>query len=216
MINIVLVDDHDLVRTGIKRLLHDTPGIKVVGEARTGEDGLKVIRDLKPNIILMDVKMPGIGGLETIHKVLRSDPDAKIIVVSVFDNDFFPARLIQAGALGYISKGSSQDEMIQAIRSVQAGQRYISPEIANQIALRRLSDQKNSPFDELSERELQVMMLIIKGTKVQVVAEKLHLSSKTVNSYRYRIFDKLGIKTDVELIHLAFRYGLIDTTDVNL
>lgn len=215
MITIVLIDDHDLVRIGIKKMLQDIQGIKVVGEARNGEEGLKIIREHKPNVILMDVKMPGIGGLEAIQKLLHSDPDAKVIVVSVFDNDLFPTQLIRAGALGYITKSASIEEMVQAIRAVQAGQRYVSPQIANLIALKRLNDHGSDPFDDLSERELQVMLMIIKGVKAPEISEKLRLSPKTVNSYRYRIFEKLQIANDVELTHLAIQHDFLESEEVD-
>lgn len=214
MINVVLVDDHDLVRAGIKSLLDNVPGIKVVGEAKDGEGAVKLAREIKPNVVLMDVKMPGIGGLEATRKLLRADPDVKIIIVTVYSNDVFPTRFLQAGALGYLTKGASLEEMVQAIRSVHTGQRYISPEVASQIALKSLSDTGKAPFDILSERELQVLMMITKGIKASEISHRLHLSPKTVNSYRYRIFEKLGVKNDVELTHLALRYGLVDAENI--
>jgi two-component system invasion response regulator UvrY len=214
VINVLLVDDHDLVRVGIRRLLTDLKGIKVVGEAKSGEEAIRVVRDLQPHVVLMDVKMPGIGGLEATRKLLRTDPDIKVIAVTVYGDEPFPSRLLQAGAAGYITKGSSLDEMVQAIRTVHSGQRYISPEVAQQLALKHLSDQEASPFDTLSERELQVMIMITNGQKVQEISDKLCLSPKTVNSYRYRLFEKLSVNSDVELTHLAMRHGMIDTEDV--
>ena len=214
MINVIVVDDHDLVRTGIRRMLSDISGIKVVGEAKSGEDAVKLSREVNPNVVLMDVKMPGIGGLEATRKLLRIDPDIKVLVVTVCDDDLFPSRLLQAGAAGYLTKGASMDEMVQAIRSVHAGQRYISSEIAKQLALKHLTDTNDSPFENLSERELQVMLMITSAMKVQDISEKLHLSPKTVNSYRYRIFEKLGVKNDVELTHLAIRHGVLDSESI--
>lgn len=214
MINVLLVDDHDLVRIGIRRLLADVKGIKVIGEAKSGEEALRIVRDLDPHVVLMDVKMPGIGGLEATRKLLRADPAIKVIAVTVYGDEPFPSRLLQAGAAGYITKGSSLEEMVQAIRNVYAGQRYISPEVAQQLALRHLSDQEASPFDILSERELQVMIMITNGQKVQEISDKLCLSPKTVNSYRYRLFEKLNVNSDVELTHLAMRHGMIDSEDV--
>ena len=213
MIDVLLVDDHDLVRTGMKKILSDVSGIRVVGEASTGEEAVKVCREAKPQVVLMDVKMPGIGGFEATRKLLRLDPDLKVLIVSTVDNDVYPSRLLQAGASGYLTKGASMDEMVHAIRMVQAGQRYISPEIANKLAFRHVNEQEESPFDGLSERELQVMIMITKGMKVQEIADKLHLSPKTVNSYRYRIFEKLQIKNDVELTLLAIRHGLIESEE---
>lgn len=214
MINVLLVDDHDLVRIGIRRLLTDVNGIKVVGEAKSGEDAVKMARELRPQVILMDVKMPGIGGLEATRKLLRADPDIKVIAVTVYGEEPFPSRLLQAGAAGYITKGSSLDEMVQAIRTVHSGQRYLSPEVAQQLALKHLTDKDESPFDSLSERELQVMIMITNGHKVQEISDKLCLSPKTVNSYRYRLFEKLNVNSDVELTHLAIRHGMLDTENI--
>ncbi len=210
----MLVDDHDLVRTGIKRMLGDVPGMKVVAEARSGEEAIKLVKEIKPHVVLMDVRMPGIGGLEATRKLIRIDPDLRVVILTVYNNDLFPTRLLQAGALGYLTKGASLEEMVHAIQAAYAGQRYISPEVASQLALKNISDGA-APFDELSERELQVMMMIIKGTKVQDISDKLHLSPKTVNSYRYRIFDKLNVGNDVELTHLALRHGLLDVDGGN-
>ena len=211
MINVLLVDDHDLVRTGIRRMIEDVQGIKVIAEARTGEEAIRLGRKLKPHVVLMDVKMPGIGGFEATRKLLRVDPDIKILIVTICNNDLYPARLLQVGASGYLTKGASMNEMIQAIRAVYAGQRYISPEIASRLAFRHVSEEEETPFDSLSERELQVMLMITMGMKVQDIAEKLCLSPKTVNSYRYRIFEKLSVKNDVELTLLAIRHGLIES-----
>lgn len=215
MITVLIVDDHSIIREGIKKLLSDVSGIKVVGEAESGEQALKIAREQKPDVILMDIKMPGIGGLEATRKLLRYDPDIKIIAVSAFEEEPFPSRLMQAGALGYITKGCSFEELVQAIRKVFSGQTYITPDIAQQIAMKHLNQKTESPFDVLSERELQVMLMITSGLKVAKISEKLCLSPKTVNSYRYRIFEKLKIASDVELTHLAIRYGLIDKEVAN-
>lgn len=216
MINVMLVDDLDLVRTGIRKILDDCSGIKVIAEASTGEEAVKLARQLKPSVVLMDVKMPGIGGFEATRKLIRLDPDIKVLIVTVCDNDLYPARLLQVGASGYLTKGASMDEMLQAIKAVYAGQRYISPEIANRLAFKHVTDTDDSPFEMLSERELQVMLMITKGMRVQEIADKLCLSPKTVNSYRYRIFEKLSVKNDVELTLLAIRHGLVETEETGL
>ena len=213
MIKILLVDDHALVRTGVRRLLEDVSGFKVVGEAQTGEEAIQLARELSPNIILMDIKMPGIGGLEATRKLLRFDADVKILILTVCCDDLFPSRLLQAGAAGYITKDASTEEMVRAIRIINSGQRYISPEIASQLAIKHLTESADTPFERLSERELQVSIMITSGVKVQSISEKLCLSPKTVNSYRYRIFDKLNIKNDVELTHLAIRHGVLSEED---
>ncbi|MCC2638064.1 MAG: gacA [Moraxellaceae bacterium] len=211
MIKVLVVDDHDLVRMGITRMLTDISGLKVVGEAASGEDALRLARELHPQVVLMDVKMPGIGGLEATRKLLRQDPDVRVLAVTVCDEEPFPSRLLKAGAAGYLTKGAALDEMVKAIRAVAAGQRYISPEIAQQLALKNLDDEKGSPFELLSEREMQITMMIVNCQKVQEISDRLFLSPKTVNSYRYRIFEKLGIDSDVELTLLAVRHGLLST-----
>ncbi|QXH49720.1 UvrY/SirA/GacA family response regulator transcription factor [Pseudomonas fakonensis] len=211
MIRVLVVDDHDLVRTGITRMLADIDGLQVVGEADSGESALKLARELKPDVVLMDVKMPGIGGLEATRKLLRSHPDIKVVAVTVCEEDPFPTRLMQAGAAGYLTKGAGLDEMVQAIRLAFAGQRYISPQIAQQLALKSFQPQ-GSPFDTLSEREIQIALMIVGCQKVQIISDKLCLSPKTVNTYRYRIFEKLSVTSDVELTLLAVRHGMVDAS----
>lgn len=210
LIKVLLVDDHELVRIGIKRLLQDVTGMKVIGESATGEEAIRLAKTLIPDVVLMDVQMPGIGGLEATRKMIRHNPDLKILALTVCDDEPYPSRLLQAGAAGYITKGCDPDEMIRAIRTVHAGQRYISSEIAQQLALKRFAKDEESPLDILSERELQIMLMITSGQKVQEISEKLCLSPKTVNSYRYRIFEKLGINNDVELTLLAIRLNLVE------
>ncbi|MDH4564128.1 UvrY/SirA/GacA family response regulator transcription factor [Metapseudomonas lalkuanensis] len=211
MIRVLVVDDHDLVRTGITRMLADIDGLQVVGQADSGEEALKKARELKPDVVLMDVKMPGIGGLEATRKLLRSHADIKVVAVTACEEDPFPTRLLQAGAAGYLTKGAGLEEMVQAIRQVFAGHRFISPQIAQQLALKSFQPQASgSPFDLLSEREIQIALMIANCQKVQSISDKLCLSPKTVNTYRYRIFDKLSISSDVELALLAVRHGMVD------
>lgn len=210
LIKVFLVDDHELVRTGIRRILEDVRGMKVVGEADSGEEAVKWCRAEQADIVLMDMNMPGIGGLEATRKILRFNPDVKIIVLTVHTENPFPTKVMQAGAAGYLTKGAGPDEMVNAIRMVNSGQRYISPEIAQQMALSQFTPDAENPFKDLSERELQIMMMITKGQKVTDISEQLNLSPKTVNSYRYRLFSKLDINGDVELTHLAIRHGMLD------
>jgi DNA-binding NarL/FixJ family response regulator len=210
---VLVVDDHDLVRTGITRMLADIEGLQVVGQAQSGEESLIKTRELKPDVVLMDVRMPGIGGLEATRKLIRSHPDLKVVAVTACEEDPFPTRLLQAGAAGYLTKGAGLEEMVQAIRLVFGGERYISPQIAQQLALKSFQPQTNgSPFDLLSEREIQIALMIASCEKVQSISDKLCLSPKTVNTYRYRIFEKLSISSDVELALLAVRHGMVDAT----
>jgi len=210
VINILLVDDHELVRTGIRRIIDDVRGMKVIGEAQSGEDAVKWCRSNTPDVVLMDINMPGIGGVDAMHKILRINEDIKIIMLTIHTENPFPSKVMQAGASGYLSKGAAPDEVLSAIRSVNSGQRYLSPEIAQKMALAQISPVAEDPFSVLSERELQIMMMITKGQRVVDISEQLGLSPKTINSYRYRLFEKLGVKGDVELTHLAIRYGMLD------
>ena len=218
MISVLVVDDHELVRSGITRMLADNPDIQVLGEASSGEEAVETVRNNRPDIVLMDIRMPGIGGLEATRKILRLDDSIRVIVVTACADDPYPTRVMQAGATAYITKGADIDEMVRAIRKAHAGQRYISPEIAQKMALKQLGgdaeDQDESLFDRLSERELQIAMMVVDCQKVQDISDKLCLSPKTVNSYRYRIFEKLEISSDVELALMAVRFGLLDADKV--
>ena len=148
MINVLLADDHDLVRLGIRRLLADVTGITVIGEAETGEEAIKLAKQLKPNILLLDANMPGIGGLEACRRIIRHNPDIKVIALTVHSDEPYPSRFLQAGASGYLTKGTGIDEMVKAIRQVNSGQRYISAAVAQQLALKPFDTNKESPFDK--------------------------------------------------------------------
>jgi two-component system invasion response regulator UvrY len=211
LINVLLVDDHELVRTGIKRILNDVRGFKVIGESKTGEEAVQFCRQHNPDIVLMDMNMPGMGGLEATKKICRFCPDVKVIVLTMQTEDPFPTKVMQIGAHGFLTKSAGQDEVVHAIRAVKTGQRYIAPDIAQQIALAQFNGRnEENPFTVLSSRELQIMLMITKGEKVQTIADHLNLSSKTVNSYRYRMFEKLAVGGDVELTHLAIRHKMIE------
>lgn len=212
MITVLVADDHAMVRTGIVRMLDDAPDISVIGQACSGEDAISQCRELQPAVVLMDVRMPGIGGLEATRKLCQVAPNSKIVAVSAYDQEPMPSRLIKAGAAGYVSKEASEDEILTAIRQVANGRRYLSPVVAQAMALRPFEVEGATPFDSLSDREMQICLMIASCHKVQDIADHLHISAKTVNSYRYRMFEKLGINGDVELTHLAIRHGLIDAT----
>src|SRR5574337_16819 len=210
MIRVLLVDDHKLVRTGIRLILEDTPDLRVAGEAESGETALALAGELKPDVVLMDVSMPGIGGLEATRRLLARDPKIKVIVVSVHAAEPYPLRLMEAGAHGYLTKDCAAEEIVTAIRQVQAGKRYITASIAQQLALAKVDANRGSPFEQLSQRETQVMLMVTSGQSPQAIAKKLHLSPKTVSTYRTRLFEKLGVENDVGLTRLALRYGVIE------
>ena len=197
---------------GIVRMLADIEGYQVVGDAKSGEEAVTKARILKPDVVLMDVKMPGMGGLEATKKLLTVNPVIKIIAVTACDDDIYPTRLMQAGAVGYVTKGAEFTEITDAINKVIRGDLYMSNSIAQQLALRTFSggNSQESPFEKLSQRELQTAMLIANGQKVNDIANTFCVSPKTVNSYRYRIFEKLDINSDVELTLLAVKHNLLD------
>lgn len=193
-------------------MLADVDGYQVVGDAKSGEEAVTKARILKPDVVLMDVKMPGMGGLEATKKLLTVNPVIKIIAVTACDDDLYPTRLMQAGAVGYVTKGAEFTEITDAINKVIRGDLYMSNSIAQQLALRTFSgnNSQESPFEKLSQRELQTAMLIANGQKVNDIANTFCVSPKTVNSYRYRIFEKLDINSDVELTLLAVKHNLLD------
>ncbi|MCF7966404.1 MAG: response regulator [Methylobacter tundripaludum] len=210
MISVLLVDDHELVRTGIEALLNDAEDITVIGVAESGEKAVDAVVTLSPDVVLMDVNMPGIGGVEACRRILQQDPEVKIIAVSVRNDGPIPHQLLKLGVLGFVSKGSPVDEMVNAIRKVMEGKRYLCSEVANNLAFQSLPGGNESPFSALSQREAEVVTLILQGKTIKEMSEMLLLSDKTVNTYRYRLYGKLHVKNDVELIRLAIKFGYID------
>lgn len=210
MIKIILADDHDLVRTGIRRILEDVKDFSIVAEAKNGEDAVQLCRKDAPDVVLMDVNMPGIGGLEATKRIVRMSENTRVICVSMHKESPIPMQVMNAGAFGFLTKDAEPDEVIIAIRKVVAGQKYLCNEIAHSIAIEKLSPSVENPFTELSTRELSIAMRLTKGQRVPDIANELSINAKTVNTYRYRMFEKLGVTTDVELTHLALRHKLID------
>lgn len=209
MVKILLVDDHELVRTGIRLILERVAGFVVVAEAKSGEDAIRYCRKDAPDIVLMDVNMPGIGGLEATKQIVRLSENTRVICLSMHTENPIPAKVMQMGASGFITKDAEPEEMIRAVHKVAAGQKYVSPDIAQQIAIGKLDFNDANPFEQLSDRELEITLMLVKGQRVPGIANSLNISAKTVNTYRYRMFEKLDISTDVELTHLALRYKLI-------
>lgn len=211
MTTLLIADDHDLVRESISRMLEEVYGYDVVGEARSGEEAIELARKTAPDVVLMDVKMPGIGGVEATKKICQICEKTRVVALTGFANELFARQLMAAGASAYVTKEAGFEEIVTAIRVVLEGQKYISAAIAQQLALRDFDDSHvTSPFEMLSERELQTAIRIVGGGKAQSIADTFSVSPKTVNSYRYRIFKKLGINSDVELALLAVKHGLID------
>tara|TARA_B100001059_G_scaffold81959_1_gene80041 strand:+ start:11121 stop:11708 length:588 start_codon:yes stop_codon:yes gene_type:complete len=193
----------------------DERGIKVIGEAGSGEEALQFCRQHEPDVVLMDMNMPGMGGMTATKRILHFCPDIKVLALSVSCEEPVPTKVMQLGAAGFISKNSAPKDMVSAIRKVYSGVRHISDEVAQKMALAKVNNHSENPFEGLSDRELQIMLMITRGQKVNDIAEQLSVSAKTVNSYRYRMFEKLAISGDVELTHLALRHGMIDIAKVS-
>lgn len=212
MIKIMLVDDHRLVRAGLRRVLQEASDMEVVAEASSGEEALELARLQPPDVVLMDINMPGIGGLECTRRLLQRWPETKVIAVSMHMEEPYPSRLLAGGAAGYLSKDSAADEVVAAIRRVYSGGHYVAADVAGNLAASLVRGISNSPFDQLSQRETQVMLMVTKGYSTQEISDRLHLSPKTVSTYRYRLFEKLNVTNDVELTRMAMRYGLLEDT----
>ncbi len=210
MIKLLIVDDHELVRTGLKHILSSDPKIMVVGEAGDGEEAMIKNRELQPDVILLDVSMPGLSGFEITNRIRQSTPDTKIIILTVHAESPFPSKLLDAGASGYLTKGCEATELLAAIHSVAVGKRYIGGDIAQQLALSLLPGTSQSPFESLTAREMEVALMLMQGMGAPEIAEIMRLSPKTVATYKYRVYDKLKVHKEVELMKMALRYGIIE------
>lgn len=208
-IRVFLLDDHALVRTGMRLMLSAETDIEVVGEADSGETGLPLIRKLRPDVVLCDLHLPGISGLEITERLEKGDYGCRVVVVSVLEDGPMPRRLIEAGASGYVGKAGDASELLRAVRDVARGKRYLANGIAQHLALSGV-DGSGSPFDALSPRELEVAMLLVQGLRQEDIAKRLSLSAKTVNTHKSRLFEKLEIQDSIALARMASRYGLSD------
>ncbi len=208
-IDVMLVDDHAVVRMGFKMLLEADSDIKVVAEADSGENAIRTYMDCKPNVVVMDITMPGMGGLEAIERILAKDSAARILVLSAHEDSVHPKRVLNAGAMGYLTKRSAAEELIKAIRTVAGGKKYIEANVAQQMAIQQLTGEQN-PVDVLSDREFEVFMALAKGKTTNEIAEALFLSPRTVGTHLYNIKQKLNANNSAEIALIAMRSGLID------
>ena len=208
-ISVILADDHAVVRMGFKLLLQDTKDITVVGEAESGEEVIKLLNTLTADLIVMDLSMPGIGGLETISRVVSKAMSPKILILSAHADAIHPKRSLKAGANGYLSKRGAPEELIKAIRQIHAGNMYIEPSIAQKVAMSQMGGE-TSPVEVLSEREFDVFMALASGKTVNQIAETLHLSPRTVGTHLYNIKQKLNVSNQTELALIAIKSGLIN------
>lgn len=209
MIRVILIDDHVLVRDGIGLMLKNAKDIQVVGEAGTGIEGVQLVRELQPAVVILDLKLPDISGIEVTTRLLRLTPAPKILVVtSAFHNEF-PLRILEAGALGYVTKDVAREELVNAIKAVNKGQPFISTAVASRLALAKIDHQTHAIFSNLTNKEMEVLILSVRGVRAVDIARRLHMSPKTVHSYRSHIFEKLGVENDVGLTLLAIRENLM-------
>ncbi|MGY6630781.1 MAG: response regulator [Wenzhouxiangella sp.] len=209
MTTIFIVDDHELMRSGLKNILAGAPEFELIGEASTGEDALRQIRQLKPDLVLMDVELPGLSGIETTERLLKTLPKTRVVVLTAHSEPPLPARLLDIGAAGYLTKACESKELISAMRAVMRGERYIGGEIAQQLALSLLPGTPQSPFQELTTRELEVTLMLTQGMKMPMIADTINVSPKTVATHKYNIYQKVGVNSEVDLLRLALRYGLV-------
>lgn len=209
-IRVLLVDDHELVRAGIRGIIESEVDLEVVGEAGHGHDAVRMAKELTPDVVLMDVNMPGMGGIEATSRIRQADPNVAIIILTVHAEAPYPNRLLEAGATGYLTKGCAASELTRAIHTVNRGERYVGADIAQKLALSLLPGAEKSPFDNLSSREMEVMLMLVQGLDIKEVSESLHLSPKTVSTYKYRLFEKLDVKNEVALTRLAIAHGMLD------
>lgn len=217
MIRVMLVDDHQLIRIALGQILGGHADIEVVAEAADGEEALVRARAARPDVILIDVDMPGMGGVEATRRLSALAHKPRVVAISVHEQMPYPQRMLEAGAVGYLPKGGSADEVLAAVRAVARGQPYIAPVIAGKMFLTSMNRSGSAGngaqvLDTLSAREMQVMLALVNGQNPQQIGEALKISAKTVCTHRYHIYEKLGVDSDVALTHLAYRYGLIEVS----
>jgi DNA-binding NarL/FixJ family response regulator len=210
MIRIVIADDHTIVREGLKQLLRTATDLEVVGEARDGHEALKIVRDTEFDVLLLDLSMPGKGGMELIRQVRDEKPKVRIVVLSMHAEHQYAVRAIKTGASGYLTKDSATTQLVAAIRKVAGGGAFISAEVAEQLALSAMPHAEGPPHASLSNREYQIFQLLVAGKSVSDIALQLTLSVKTVSTHKARLMEKMGLANQAELVHYAIRHRLVD------
>jgi len=208
MIRVILVDDHVVVRTGVKRLLEEQTDLRVIAEAATGDDAYKLYQQYQPDVLILDMNMPGSSGLATLGQLIARYVKAKVIMFSMHTEVSFAVQAISAGAKGYVLKSSTPEEMIQAVRQVASGKSYLSAEVAQNIALHNLS-QENDPTRVLTPREFEIFRLLAEGAEVDMIASTLKIGHKTVANYQTQLKHKLNIHTPIQLVRLALKHHII-------
>ena len=207
-ISVVLADDHAVVRSGLRRLLENNEGIEVIAEAESGEQAYQKYGEHSPDVLVMDMSMPGMGGLEALRRIITRYPTAKVVIFSMHENAAFASQALSAGARGYVGKSGAADDLVSAVREVANGKGYLSADVAQKIALQNLSG-NDDPLRKLSAREFEIFRLLVDGNSVEAIGDQLNISHKTVANYQTLLKQKLGINSPVEMVRLAIRYGVI-------
>lgn len=209
-VRVVLIDDHAVVREGYRRLLERTDDIEVIAEAGTGEEAYRLICDLKPDVAVLDISLPGLSGIEVVRRVIARAPDQKILVFSMHEDTVFSSRALQAGARGYVTKSAAPEVLVEAVRLVASGKLYISHEMAQELAVQMLPG-KEKPIDALSAREFEVFRLLVAGHSLQEISKILCLSYKTVANHQSSIRQKLDVSNTAQVVRIALNHGLISS-----
>jgi len=210
MIRVLLADDHAVVRTGFRLLLQSSPEVTVVGEAESGEAACQRYIELSPDVVIMDIAMPGMGGIEALRRIRAHDGQARVLALSAHDDPMHARRALREGALGFLSKRSAPEALLEAVAAVGAGRRYIDSRVAQKLALEDIEGTESSPIKRLSEREFDVFIRLARGASVQRIADDVRLSASTVVTHLYNVKQKLGVSNQSELTLLAIRHGLIE------
>lgn len=205
---ILLADDHAVVRSGLRRLLEHNEGLEVIAEAESGEQAFQQFMEHQPDVMVLDMSMPGKGGLEVLRRILPRHPNARIVIFSMHENAAFVSQALNAGAKGYVGKSAAADELITAIREVAAGRSYISAAVAQKLALQNLTGD-DDPLRLLSAREFEIFRMLVEGGNIDSIAEKFSISQKTVANYQTLLKQKLGISSPLEMVRLAIKHGVI-------
>ncbi|PIR01013.1 MAG: DNA-binding response regulator [Nitrospinae bacterium CG11_big_fil_rev_8_21_14_0_20_45_15] len=208
-IRVFIADDHFVVRQGLKHILNQNTDMEVVGEAEDGNQVLERMKDMVADVVLMDIEMPGKSGWEVMIQLKSQFPKLKVLMLSIFSEDHYGLRLIKAGASGYLTKSSAPDQLCQAIRTVASGGKFISPSLAEKLIEELHRDSTKLPHENLSAREFQVFCLLTSGKKIKAIADELSVSITTISTHRANILEKMGLKNSSELLHYAFKNGIV-------
>lgn len=210
IIRILIVDDHAIVREGLKQILSDDPVLAVKGEAESAAEAIRLTREKQFDLVLLDISLPDRNGLELLEALKKAHPKLNVLMLSMYRETQYAVRAIKSGASGYLNKQSAPDQLISAIKQVVTGRKYITPSVAEALALEISVGKESLPHESLSNREFQTLCLLASGKPVSAIADKLSLSVKTVSMYRTRLLEKMHLKNNAELTHYAIRHGLVE------